>query len=329
MPLAIRIHEHGGPDCMKWEEISLPTPGPEDVVVRHTAIGVNYIDIYHRTGFYPVKEGLPFTPGMEAAGVIEAVGEAVENFKPGDRLAYGKGPVGAYSEQRIIHQEQILKLPEYISDAHAAAGLLKGQTAHFLLRRAYNVSAETTMLVRAAAGGVGMFLCQWGKALGARVIGTVSTQEKAEFAKENGCDYPINYNEKNVVEEVTAITQGLGCNVVYDSVGADTFMESLDCLMPFGLMVSFGQSSGPVPPVDPVVLMEKGSLFLTRPSLMHYKKSYEEYFLGAAEFFDLVHAGAIKIHVGQSYYLSDAANAHRELEGKHTHGSTILIPDKT
>lgn len=326
MPKAMRVHHTGSADVLQWEEVAMPAPAKGELLLRHTAVGLNYIDVYHRTGLYPVAGGLPFTPGMEAAGIVEAVGEGVEAFKPGDRVVYCKGPLGAYSEYRVIAQEHVLRLPDYISDAHAAASLLKGQTAHMLLRRTYSVMPGTTILVRAAAGGVGLFLCQWARALGATVIGTVGSEEKAKFAADNGCQYPIIYTSENTVERVQQITGGTGCNVVYDSVGKDTFMESLDCLVPFGLMVSFGQSSGAIPPFDVKLLMDKGSLFLTRPTLLHYKRQYEEYFTGAAELFDLMKAGTIKAHVGQSYYLSDAATAHRDLEAKHTHGSTLLLP---
>ncbi len=325
MPHAIRIHQTGGPEVMHWEETDIPTPGKDEVLIRHTAIGVNYIDVYHRNGLYPVPER-PFTPGLEAAGVVEEAGEGAEDYTPGMRVCYCKGPLGAYGEYRVIHRENIIPIPDAISDMHAAAAMLKGQTAHFLLRRLYIAQEGTTILVRAAAGGVGLFLCQWAKFMGARVIGTVGSEEKAAFAAENGCDFPIVYTKENVEERMLEITDGEKCHVVYDSVGKATFDESLNCLMPFGTMVSFGQSSGPVPPVDPLVLMQKGSLFLTRPSLLHYKRTREEYLYGAAELFDLIMKGKMKVHVGQSYYLSDVADAHRDLEAGNTRGSTILLP---
>lgn len=325
MPYAIRVHETGGADALRWEEVPMPVPGAGEVLLRHTAVGLNYIDVYYRSGLYKAPGGVPFTPGLEAAGVIEAVGEGVEAFKPGYRVAYCKGPLGAYSEYRVIHQENLILLPDYISDARAAASLLKGETAHMLLRRTFSVQPGNIILVHAAAGGVGQFLCQWGRVLGATVIGTVGSEEKARFASENGCHYPVIYTKENVVERVNEITGGIGCNVVYDSVGKDTFLQSLDCLTPYGLMVSFGQSSGAIPPFDVKLLADKGSLFLTRPTITHYKKSYEDYLYGAAEFFDLVRDGKIKIHVGQSYYLRDAATAHRDLEARRTHGSTVLV----
>lgn len=327
MSHAIRVHQPGGTEELRWEEVEVPSPGKGEVLLRHTAVGLNYIDVYHRSGLYPVAGGQPFTPGMEAAGVIEAVGEGVTLLTIGDRVAYCKGPLGAYSEKRVIAEENLIKLPDAISDAQAAAVLLKGQTAHMLLRRTFAVGPGITLLVQAAAGGVGILLCQWASALGATVIGTVGTEEKARFAAENGCAHPIVYSRENVVERVREITGGTGCNVVYDSVGAVTFMDSLNCLVPYGLMVSFGQSSGPVPPVDVRVLMEKGSIFLTRPTLLHYKRQYEEYLTGASELFEMVRQNKIKIHVGQSYYLSDAATAHRDLEARNTQGSTVLFPN--
>lgn len=324
MASSIRVHHYGGAEQLRWEQTPMPQPGRGEVLIRQTAVGLNYIDVYHRTGFYPVPE-LPFTPGIEAAGVVEAVGEGVELYAPGDRVAYCKGAPGAYAQFRVIGQENVIKLPDHIQDAQAAAVLLKGQTAHMLLRRTFPVGPGMTVLIQAAAGGVGVLLCQWAKALGATVIGTVGSEEKAKFASENGCGYPILYTKENVKERVREITGGTGCNVVYDSVGAATFDGSINSLVPFGLLVSFGQSSGPVPPVDVKQLMDKGSLFLTRPTLLHYKRQYEEYVTGAAELFELIKQGRIKVHVGQSYYLSDAASAHRDLEARNTHGSTVLF----
>lgn len=326
MPHAVRVHETGSPDVLRWEEVPMPAPGAGEVLLRHTAVGLNYIDTYYRSGLYAAAGGLPFTPGLEAAGVVEAAGEGVAAFTPGQRVAYCKGALGAYGEYRAISQDHLIPLPESISDAHAAAALLKGQTAHMLLRRTFSVMPGNTVLIHAAAGGVGQFLCQWSRALGATVIGTVGSEEKARFAAENGCHYPILYTRENVPERVNEITGGVGCNVVYDGVGKATFLHSLECLTPYGLLVSFGQSSGAIPPFDVKLLAEKGSLFLTRPTLFHYKKNREEYLQGAAEFFDLVQRGIIKIHVGQSYYLRDAASAHRDLEARRTHGSTVLLP---
>ena len=310
---------------MQWTELPQGSPGAGEVRLRHRAVGVNFIDIYHRSGLYP-PASVPFTPGIEGAGVVEAVGEGVQGFSVGDRVAYGKGLPGAYMEERIVPEADLIKLPEEISCEYAAASLLKGLTAHFLLRRTFNVTEQTTLLITAAAGGVGLILCQWAKTLGATVIGTVGSEEKAELAKQHGCDVPVLYKEENIVERVREATGGEGCNVVYDSVGRDTLMQSLDCLMPFGLLVSFGQSSGAVPPIDPKLLMERGSLFFTRPSLFHYKQSPVEYLAGAGELFELMKNGAVTTHIGQTFYLSDAASAHRALEAGKTTGSTILLP---
>lgn len=326
MSYAIRVHRPAGPEALQWEKTPVPPPMPGQVLLRHTMVGLNYIDVYHRSGLYPVA-GYPFTPGLEAAGVVETVGEGVETFKAGERVAYCKGPPGAYAQRRVIDQENLIKLPDFIDDARAAAALLKGQTAHMLLRRAFPVGPGHTILVQAAAGGVGTLLCQWANHLGATVLGTVGSEDKAAFAQENGCHYPIVYTRENVKERVHQITAGTGCNVVYDAVGAATFDDSINCLVPFGLLVSFGQSSGPVPPVDVRTLMEKGSLFLTRPTLLHYKRGYEEYQTSAMELFGLLATGKIRVHIGQSYYLRDAATAHRDLEARRTHGSTVLFPE--
>lgn len=326
MPFAIRIHQPGGPEVLVWEATDLAEPGPGEVRLRHTAVGLNYIDVYHRSGYYP-QPSYPFTPGLEGAGVVESVGAGVDLLSPGDRVAYCKGPLGAYGTHRILAQEHLVKIPDAVSDAQAAAILLKGQTAHMLLKRTYPVGPGQTILVHAAAGGVGLVLCQWASLLGATVIGTVGSEEKAAFARENGCAHTILYAQEDVKARVRDITGGTGCNVVYDSVGKATFEASLDSLVPFGLLVSFGQSSGPPPPLELKTLMEKGSLFVTRPTLMHYKRDYQEYLTGASELFSLVQAGKIKVHVGQSYYLHDAAAAHRDLEARATRGSTVLFPD--
>ena len=326
MPKAIRVYQPGGPEALVWEEIETLTPGPGEVLVAHTAVGLNYIDVYHRSGYYALSP-MPFIPGLEAAGVVEAAGDGVMMFAPGDRVAYCKGPPGAYATHRLIAQDNLVKIPRGVEDAQAAAILLKGQTAHMLLKRTYPVGPGQTVLVHAAAGGVGMVLCQWAAILGATVIGTVGSDEKAAFALENGCAHTILYTKENIKERVREITGGLGCNVVYDSVGQATFLESLECLVPFGLLVSYGQSSGPPPALEMKLLMEKGSLFVTRPSLLHYKRQYQEYLDGASEVFTLVKAGKIKVQVGQTYYLSDAASAHRDLEARATRGATVMFPD--
>lgn len=323
MPKAIRIYTPGGPESMKWEEVPMPEPGQGEVLIRQTAIGLNYIDVYHRTGLYPLPA--PFTPGQEGVGIVEKVGEGCEYFKPGDRVAYAGGPVGAYAEYRTIPENILVSVPAGISDALAAGLMVKGLTAHFLVRRTFMVGKGHNVLVHAAAGGVGLLLCQWAKLLGANVIGTVGSEEKAELARQNGCDFPILYKSEDVVAKVLDYTEGKKCNVVYDSVGKDTFMQSLDCLMNFGLMVSYGQSSGKIPPFDISLLVQKGSLFLTRPSLMHYKADQAEYILSCNEMYDHVLAGRLKIHIKQTYYLSDAASAHRDLEARKTQGATVLV----
>lgn len=320
---AIRVYHYGGPEQLKWEQVPLPQPAEKEVLIRHEAVGLNYIDVYYRTGLY--ANPLPLTPGIEGAGIVEAVGPGVEFFAVGDRVAYAKGPLGAYALYRTIAEENLVKVPEGISNEYAAASLLKGLTAHYLLRRTFDVRPGFTILVHAAAGGMGLILCQWGKALGGRVIGATSSPEKAALAKVAGADEVLLYSE-DWVAKLRELTGGKGCNVVYDSVGKDTFLKSLDCLTPFGLMVSYGQSSGLVEPFDISLLVKKGSLFLTRPSLNDYKRDRKEYILGAGEFFDLMLKGIVKITIGQSFYLSDAASAHRELESRRTTGSTILIP---
>ena len=325
MPKAIRIYSPGGPEVMKWEEVETPTLAEGDVLVRQKAVGLNYIDIYHRSGLYPLT--YPTSIGVEGAGVVEAVGPAVIEFAPGDRVAYSGGPVGAYAQLRSIPEKFLVKIPDALTFEQAAALMVKGMTAHFLVRRTFAVAGGHTVLVHAAAGGVGLLLCQWAKHLGATVIGTVGSEEKAALAKANGCDYPIIYTKENIVEKVLEYTQGRKCNAVYDSVGKDTFMDSLDSLMHFGLMVSYGQSSGPIPPFDISLLVQKGSLFLTRPSVMHYKADRDEYVRSAEEIFDLALRGILKIYVKQSYYLSDAVSAHRDLEARKTQGATILLVD--
>ncbi|MFO1243411.1 MAG: quinone oxidoreductase [Rickettsiales bacterium] len=323
MPFAIRIHKTGGPEVMQWEEIPMPKPGPGEILLRQAAVGVNYIDVYHRTGFYPAE--LPFTPGLEGVGVVETVGEGVMAIKPGTRVAYCKGPLGAYAQYRTITEDKVLALPDNIDDKTAAAIMLKGLTAHYLLRRTYPVGKGTVILVHAAAGGVGLLLCQWGKALGATVLGTVSTPEKAAKAKANGCDYPILYTKENVAEKVSAYTKGEKCHVVYDSVGKTTFEASLDSLRPLGTFVSYGQSSGALAPVDTSVLAKKGSLFMTRPTLFDYVKQREDYEAAAKELFDRVLDKTLAIHIGQEFPLSKASDAHKALESRVTEGSTVLV----
>lgn len=321
---AIRIHEPGGPDAMRWEDVTVPAPGEGEVHVRHAAVGLNYIDVYHRTGLYPMEA--PFTLGMEAAGTVVDVGPGVTEFAPGDRVAYAGVPLGAYSQERVIPAHRLIKLPDSIDDRTAAAMMLQGMTAQYLLRQTYPVRAGETVLIHAAAGGVGLIACQWASHLGATVIGTVGSQEKAKLAKAHGCHHPILYQEEDFVARVKAITDGDGVPVVYDSVGRATFMGSLDCLQPRGMMVSFGQSSGTIAPLDVGVLSAKGSLFLTRPTLMHYTATREALLAAAADLFAVVASGAVRIEVRQTVPLADAAAAHQALEARETTGSTVLLP---
>jgi NADPH2:quinone reductase len=321
MPYAIRVHRVGGPDVLEWEELEVGDPGPGQIRLRQEAAGLNFIDVYHRTGLYPQQ--LPFTPGVEGAGVLEAVGPDVTNLKVGDRVAYG-GPVGGYAEVRLIDADRVLKLPDGISSEQAAAMMLQGMTAEMLLRRVYPVTSGQTILVHAAAGGVGLILCQWAKALGATVIGTVGSDEKAELVRAHGCDHPIVYTRQDFVDEVGRITGGAKVPVVYDGVGRDTFMRSLDCLARRGMMVSFGNASGPVDPFPNLLLAQKGSLFLTRPTLYDYTFDRADLEQSASALFDVVASGKVKIEVGQRFRLSDAAEAHRALEARQTSGSTVL-----
>ena len=323
MPYAIRIHETGGPEKMRWEEVAIETPGPGQVLVRNTAIGLNFIDTYHRSGMYPVT--LPATLGMEGAGIVETVGPKVTGLKAGDRVAYAQ-PLGAYGEFVLRPADRLVKIPSGIDDKTAAAMMLKGMTAQYLLRRTYKVKAGDTILVHAAAGGVGQILCQWGKHLGAMVIGTVGSEEKAKLAKKAGCRHVIITAREKFPERVKEITKGAGVPVVYDGVGKDTFMGSLDCLAPLGLMVSYGSASGAVPPFDILVLSRKGSLYVTRPTLMTYTAKREDLQKSAAELFSVVKKGAVKIAISQTYALRDAAQAHRDLESRKTTGSTVLLP---
>jgi NADPH2:quinone reductase len=321
MPHAIRIHETGGPEVLRWEEVEAGAPGPGQVRLRQEAVGLNFIDVYHRTGLYP--QALPFTPGTEGAGIVAAIGPGVAGLSVGDRVAYA-GPIGAYAEERLIEADRLVKLPDGISSEQAAAAMLQGMTVHMLIRRVHRLEAGETILVHAAAGGVGLILCQWAKALGATVIGTVSTDDKAELARAHGCDHPIVYTRQDFVAEVERITNGAKVPVVYDSVGKDTFAKSLDCLAPRGLMVSFGNASGPVEPISPLVLSQKGSLFLTRPTLFSYVATRAELEAAAAELFAMILDGKVRVEVKQRFLLQDAAAAHRALEARETTGSTVL-----
>lgn len=323
MTHAIRIHATGAPDVLQWEQVPTPQPGPRDALIRHEAVGLNFIDVYFRTGLY--KAPLPATIGMEGAGVVVAVGEAVTNVSPGDHVAYAGGPLGAYATERLIPADRLVKLPETISFQTAAAAMLQGITAHFLLHRTFKVQKGQTILVHAAAGGVGLIMCQWAAHIGANVIGVVSTAEKAELAHANGAAHTI-IGHANLAAEVKRITGGAMVPVVYDGVGKDTFNASLDCLAPFGLMVSFGNASGPVPPVDISVLSTKGSLYLTRPGFSTYTANQVDLEASAQSLFEAIGSGAVKVQVNQTFPLAEAAAAHAALEARQTTGSTVLIP---
>ena len=323
MPRAIIMQQTGGPEVLEWTEYEPGEPGSEEVLIEQAAVGLNYIDVYHRTGLYPLP-ALPGIPGMEGAGTVVAVGAEVTEFAPGDRVAYAGIPPGAYAEVRLIPAHRLVRLPESISFQQAAAMMLQGMTARYLLFGCYPVKAGDNILIHAAAGGVGSIVCQWASYLGARVIGTVGSASKAELARSNGCDYPILYNETDFARSVQEITDGRGVDVVYDAVGQATFMQSLDCLRPMGMMVSFGQSSGPIPPIELGLLAAKGSLFLTRPSLMTYTAERDALLAHAADLIDVVAKGVVRIHVDQSYPLAEAARAHRDLEDRKTTGSTVL-----
>ena len=325
MTKAIIIHETGGPEVLRWDEYDPGQPGRGEVLLRHEAVGLNFIDVYHRTGLYPLPS-LPAIPGMEGAGVVEAVGEGVSELIAGDRVAYAGLPPGAYAEVRIMPADRLVKLPESISTRQAASMMLQGMTARYLLHGCYQVTAGDRILIHAAAGGVGLIVCQWAKYIGATVIGTVGSPEKADLASGHGCDYPILYRDEDFVQRVKEITEGKGVDAVYDSVGQFTFMKSLDCLRPMGMMVSFGQSSGSIPPIDTGILAAKGSLFLTRPSLMAYTARREDLLAHAHDLFEVVEKGAVKIEVRQTYPLAEASRAHQDLEARKTTGSTILIP---
>ncbi len=323
MTKAVRFHKTGGPEVLQLEDVQVGEPGQGQARVRHTAIGVNFIDTYQRSGLYPMQ--LPATAGNEGAGVVEAVGPGVTLVKAGDRVAY-TGQVGSYAGQRLLQADRLVKIPEGISDEQAASMMLKGMTVQYLIHRTYAVKAGDTVLWHAAAGGVGLIACQWLKALGATVIGTVGSQEKAKLAKAHGADHVINYSTENFVERVKAITGGKGVPVVYDSVGKSTWEGSLDCLRPLGMWVTFGNASGPVPPLNTGILAQKGSLFLTRPTLMTYTASRADLEMTSKSLFDIVRSGKVKIEITARYKLADAAQAHRDLEGRKTTGSVILLP---
>ncbi|MGU7771245.1 quinone oxidoreductase family protein [Burkholderia sp. MR1-5-21] len=324
MPKAIRYDQAGGPDVMKWVDVEVGEPQAGEVRIRQHAVGLNYIDVYFRTGLYP--QPLPGGLGMEAAGEVTAVGAGVTAFKPGDRVAYCGQPPGAYAQERVMSAERLVRLPDGISYDDAASVMLQGLTAHYLLRRTYPVKAGDTILIHAAAGGVGLLACQWAKALGATVIGTVGSDEKAELAKAHGCDHPIVYTRENFTQRVKEITNGAGVPVVYDSIGKDTYIGSLDCLAPLGLFVSFGNASGPLPPIDSKEFSSRGSLFFTRPTLFSYIAKRADLEAAAAELFDVLLSGKVKTSINQRYPLAEVARAHADLEARKTTGSTILIP---
>lgn len=324
MPKAVRITETGGPEVLRWEEVELSAPGEGQARVRHTAVGVNFIDTYFRSGLYPTP--LPGGLGSEAAGIVEAVGPGVTVVKPGDRVAYAGGPPGSYAEARLLPASLLVPIPDGVSDQTAAAVMLKGMTSQYLIRRTYPVKPGETVLFHAAAGGVGLIACQWLKALGATVIGTVGSDEKAAVAQAHGCDHVIVSTREDVAKRVREITGGAGVPVVYDSVGKDTFLSSLDCLRPLGLMVSFGNSSGKVEPFDIGILSQKGSLYLTRPTLATYTATRADLEATAAEVFQVIQDGQVKVEIRHTYPLADAAQVHRDLEGRKTVGSIVMTP---
>jgi NADPH2:quinone reductase len=323
MTHAIRFHKAGGPEVLQWEDVQVGKPGPGEARVRNTAVGLNYVDTYVRSGHYPSSP--PSGLGAEGAGIVEEVGPGVADVKPGDRVAYGSGPLGAYAEERVMPADRLVALPDGISDQQGAAMMLKGLTTQYLIRQIHKVAKGETILFHAAAGGVGLIACQWAHALGATVIGTVGSEEKAKLAKAHGCDHPIVTAREDFVERVKEITGGDKVPVVYDSVGKDSFMKSLDCVRPRGLMVSFGQSSGAIGPVDLAIFAQKGSLFFTRPTLNTYAAKRADMLAMAKDLFEAVLSGKVKIEIGQTYPLKDAARAHRDLEGRKTTGSTVFI----
>ncbi len=324
MPKVVRLHRYGGPEVLVFEDVETQPPAPAEVQVRHTAVGLNYIDVYDRTGLYPMQ--LPGGLGREAAGVITALGRKVRGFRVGDRVAYVQSTPGAYSEVRNVPAERVVKVPPGISDPEAAALMLKGLTAQYLLRRTYRIQKGDPILVHAAAGGVGLILCQWARALGAQVIGVVGSDAKAELAHKNGCRQVLVSGRDEIVPSVKRLTKGAGVAVVYDSVGKDTFMESLDCLRPLGLMVTYGNASGPAPAISPLELTKRGSLFLTRPQLFTYVSTRQKLEAAAKELFSIVKSRKVRIRIGQTYPLAEAAQAHRDLEARRTTGSTVLLP---
>jgi NADPH2:quinone reductase len=324
MPKAIRFHETGGPEVLRLEEVEVGKPAPEEVQVRHTAVGLNFIDVYDRTGLYPAA--LPSGLGREAAGVVTAVGRKAKGLRVGDRVAYVIPKPGAAAELANIPADRLVKVPKGVSDQQAAAIMLKGLTAHYLIRRTYRVAKGDYILVHAAAGGVGLLLCQWAKSLGAKVIGVVGSQAKADLARKNGCRDVLISGQDDIVARVKKITRGAGVAVVYDSVGKDVFMLSLDCLKHMGMMVTFGNASGPVPPLAPLELSKRGSLFLTRPTLFHYIANRTDLESAAKELFAAVKSKKIKVHIGQTYPLAEASKAYEDLEARRTTGSTVLIP---
>lgn len=326
MAYVIRVHAYGGPEAMTWENVDVPAPGPGEAKIRHTHIGLNFIDVYHRNGLYK-QPHLPFVLGTEGAGEVIAIGPGVTDVAVGDRVAYAS-VIGAYAEERLIPANRLVKLPAGIDSKTAAAMLLQGMTVQYLLRRTYRVGPETTMLLHAAAGGIGLIASQWAKHLGATIIGTVGSEEKAAMAKSAGCTHVINTRTENFVERVKEITGGKGVDVVYDGVGKDTFPASLDCLKPLGMWVSFGNASGPVPPFEIAILAQKGSLFATRPTLNTYTATRADLLATAQDLFDVVENGYVKISVNQTYALQNAADAHRDLEARKTTGSTVLIPNR-
>jgi len=322
---AVRIHQTGGPEVLSYETTEVPDPGPGEALVRHHAVGLNFIDVYLRSGLYPLAQ-LPAGLGFEAAGVVEAVGDGVGDLKPGDRVAYAGGLPGAYAQARVIAADRLVKLPEALDFETGAAMMLQGMTAEYLIRRTYEVQSGDVVLIHAAAGGVGLIACQWLDHLGATVIGTVGSEEKAALARAHGCHHTVNYRDEDFVQRVKEITDGRGVRVVYDSVGKSTWEGSLDCLQPRGLMVSYGNASGPISDVNLGILAQKGSLYVTRPTLFTYTASREDLVLSAARLFQVVDDGAVKIEINQRYKLEDVATAHRDLEGRKTTGSTIMLP---
>ena len=321
---AIIVHKLGGPEEMIWEEVDVPVPSENEVLIKQNVIGLNFIDTYFRSGLYPAP--LPTPLGMEASGIIEQVGANVTEFQEGDRVAYASPPLGSYSEKRVMPINNIVKIPNDISDELAAAIMLKGMTAEYLVRRTFEVKPGQTVLFHAAAGGVGLIACQWLKAIGANVIGTVGSDDKAKLAQANGCDHTILYKEEDFVEKVKEITNGEGVPVVYDSVGKDTALKSLDCLSPLGLLVIFGNSSGNAPAIEPGLLATKGSLYVTRPTLFSYNSNREKLIDSAEQVFKMVRENKISIKIGARYKLKDAVQAHKDLEGRKTTGSILLMP---